>query len=172
MKLYQFFAFFFFLGNQLSAQSSNPCFNAGQQLEYRNLMQTTKNQNLDKSINEELSFLTSIFQVTPTFYYYDDGQTKNALSTQQSLAGSQSKFGTIGIGLNLVNEQLTLGGISSTLPIILAHEFAHTLARKYSLSFSDMQNELFADYLVGVYMYHRNIKFKPTERNIFKRPGP
>ena len=165
MKIYPFLAFFFFLGNQLFSQSQSPCFYIGNASEYKNMLQSSSNIDLDKTTAEELSFLASTFQVTPTFYYYDEGQTKNAFNSSKSIAGSQSKFGTIGLGLNLIREQISLGGSLTTIPIILAHEFAHTVARKYSLSLSDKQNELFADYLTGVYLYHRNIKFKSTDLN-------
>lgn len=126
---------------------------------------SSDNAEIDKATNEELRFLAQSFLVTPTFFYYDDSKGMNAFSTPQQLAGSQSQFGTICFGLNLLKEQISLSINGTNVPIILAHEFAHTVARRYNLNLPTKQNELFADYLAGGYMFYRARNFKTTDVN-------
>ncbi|WP_288428280.1 hypothetical protein [uncultured Spirosoma sp.] len=121
------------------------------------------NPDIDGATGEELSFLSQSFLVRPAFFYYDDDDGMNAFSTTQQLAGSQSQFGTICFGLNLLKEQFSLSEGGTNVPIILAHEFAHTVARRYKLNLPTKQNELFADYLAGGYMFYRNRNFKRTD---------
>jgi hypothetical protein len=127
------------------------------------LYTSSGNSEIDQATDEELKFLAQSFLVTPTFFYYDDSRGMNAFSTPEKLNNSQSKFGTICFGLNLIKTEISLSVNGTNVPIILAHEFAHTVARSYGLNLPTKQNELFADYLAGGYMFYRNRNFKSTD---------
>jgi hypothetical protein len=120
---------------------------------------------IDRATREELRFLKASFLVNPTFFFYDDSEGENAFSTPEQLAGSTSEDGTIAFGLGFIKTQISLSVNGTNVPVILAHEFAHTVARKYELNLPTKQNELFADYLAGGYMFYRNRNFKTTDLN-------
>ncbi|HET8964399.1 MAG TPA: hypothetical protein VFM99_10890 [Chitinophagales bacterium] len=149
--------------NPFFAQVSVDCASNGTNFDNWTLFESSNNPEIDRATNEELGFLTKSFLVSPAFYYFDDSSGMNAFSTSENLNNSQSKFGTICFGINLIYEQISLSQGGTNVPIILAHEFAHTVARVYSLNLPTKQNELFADYLAGGYMYYRNRNFKRTD---------
>ena len=149
--------------NQAFSQTLIGCALQGTAAGQYTVYQSSDNSEIDRATNEELIFLAQSFLVTPTFFYYDDSRGMNAFSTPENLAGSQSQFGTICFGLNLIKEQISLSNNGTNVPIILAHEFAHTVARKYGLNLPTKQNELFADYLAGGYMFYRERNFKQTD---------
>lgn len=163
-KAILFVAFFIITVNSYSQQLEG-CALTGVITEVGTLYASSDNAEIDRATNEELRFLASSFLVTPTFFYYDDSRGKNAFSTPAKLAGSQSEFGTICFGLNLLRDQIALSVGGTNVPVILAHEFAHTVAKKFNLNLPTKQNELFADYLAGGYMFYRNLRFKPTDIN-------
>ncbi|MEO7046180.1 MAG: hypothetical protein ABI091_12795 [Ferruginibacter sp.] len=129
------------------------------------LYESSDNDEIDRATNDELGFLKSSFLVNPAFFFFDDSEGENAFSTNQQLAGSSSEDGTIAFGLGLIKSQIRLSINGTNVPVILAHEFAHTVARKYELNLPTKQNELFADYLAGGYMFYRNRNFKTTDIN-------
>ncbi len=124
---------------------------------------SSNNAEIDKATREELKFLNASFLVTPAFFYYDDSEGENAFSTPDQLNGSSSEDGTICFGIGLIKRQISLSVNGTNVPVILAHEFAHTVARKYQIDLTGKENELFADYLAGGYMFYRNLKFKRTD---------
>ena len=117
---------------------------------------------VDQLIIQELHFLAQCLGVHPAFYFFDDAGGHNAYSTEVSLR-DQSADGTVVFGRGLHQDQMlsSLGG--TNVPIILAHEFGHTVARKFHLELPTKENELFADYIAGGYMFYRNRDFKSVD---------
>ena len=140
------------------------CTLTGTKTEVGTLYSSMDNPEIDRIVTEELRFLSASFLVKPAFYFYDDSKGKNAFSTPQVLLANSSD-GTVCFGIHLHEQQMTLSMGGTNIPIILAHEFAHTVARKFQLNLPTKQNELFADYLAGCYMYYRNKNFKTTDIN-------
>lgn len=127
------------------------------------LYESSNNAEIDKATREELRYLKASFLVSPAFFYYDDSEGKNAFSTDAQLAGSDSDDGTVCLGFGLLKEQISQSRWGTNIPVILAHEFAHTVARNYGLDLPTKENELFADYLAGGYMFYRSQNFKYTD---------
>jgi len=123
---------------------------------------TSGNPQIDQIIIQELQNLSKSFGVHPAFYFFDDGTAHNAFSTSESLKDF-SADGTVVFGRGLHRDQIARSQWGTNVPIILAHEFAHTVARKFQLDLPTKQNELFADYLAGGYMYYRNRDFRTTD---------
>jgi hypothetical protein len=163
MKKISFLVIFLVTINQSFSQIVG-CTLTGTKTELGTLYSSMNNPEIDRIVTEELRFLSASFLVKPAFYFYDDSQGKNAFSTPQVLLAS-STDGTICFGVKLHEQQMTLSMGGTNIPIILAHEFAHTVARKYQLNLPTKQNELFADYLAGCYMFYRNRSFKSTDIN-------
>jgi hypothetical protein len=149
--------------NKSFSQSILSCANQSALANGLTLYQSSGSQEIDRATNEELQFLAKSFLVTPAFFYYDDSNGMNAFSTSERLNNSNSEFGTVCFGLHLIQQQISLSYGGTNVPIILAHEFAHTVAARYGLNLPTKQNELFADYLAGGYMFYRNKNFKVTD---------
>jgi hypothetical protein len=120
------------------------------------------NETIDKLIMEELRNLSASFNVRPAFYFFNDNAGHNAYSTSENLK-DESEDGTIVFGRGLHQDQMSTSQGGTNVPIILAHEFAHTVARKFNLNLPTKENELFADYLAGGYMFYRNRSFKSVD---------
>lgn len=148
------------------SQITKACNFIGTKTELGTLYTTYGDAGIDRVITQELDFLSISFLVHPTFRFYDDSDGMNAFSTSQELEQkSIDGTGTICFGKKLHAQQMNLSIGGTNIPIILAHEFAHTVARKFKLNLPTKQNELFADYLAGCYMYYRNRNFKKTDIN-------
>jgi hypothetical protein len=153
------------IGQRLYAQSTIGCALNAINTNAGVLYSSSDDPEIDRATNEELRFLISSFIVTPTFFYYDDSNGMNAFSTPENLNDSQSNDGAICFGLGLLKTQIIQSVGGTNVPVILAHEFAHTVARRFNLNLPTKQNELFADYLAGGYMYYRSVNFKQTDIN-------
>lgn len=145
--------------------TNNGCSLAGQQSSIGGLFAMQTSAEVNRVTNEELNFLSQSFLVAPAFFWFDDSNAKNAFSTPDHLGGSVSADGTVVFGINLFLDQINLSIGGTNVPIILAHEFAHTVAHKYGLNLVNKNNELFADYLAGMYIFYRNKNFKSTDVN-------
>lgn len=122
--------------------------------------------NLDAAITIEINLLRQLWSVNPGVFYFDDGPNPNAMSS--SLKTNPLMDGHIKIGWNLVlKECQELYTDCTVLPIIIAHEFAHTYAYFRStvpgtsrrIRYNNKKDELYADYLAGAYMRHREVNF-------------
>ncbi|MGF7079564.1 hypothetical protein [Mucilaginibacter sp. UYCu711] len=144
-------------------QSFKGCSLTGTITEMGTLYRSMDDPEIDRVTLEELRFLSASFLVKPAFFFYDDSEGNNAYSTPQTVKDAESVDGTVCFGVGLHRTQMKKSKGGTNIPIILAHEFAHTVARKYGLHLPTKQNELFADYLAGAYMFYRNQRFKPTD---------
>ncbi len=127
---------------------------------------TTKysgNVEFDKINNQEYFYLVQKFGVSPDPYYLIDGNQPNAYATSR-ISNPQFPDGTILIGFTLVQQECLQSPsmTCSSVPIIMAHEFAHIVDFKYKTGLTGKYKELFADYLAGCYMYFRSVEFKTT----------
>jgi hypothetical protein len=110
------------------------------------------NFQIDQVTAKELNFISSCFLTRPGFYFYDEGNGKNAFATKSAYLNGFPD-GTIFFGKTLFNSEYikSLGG--TTIPIIIAHEFGHIVDFKFgALNSTGMKRELFADFLAGAYM--------------------
>ena len=144
-------------------QSTRGCTLTGTYTSMGTLYRSLDDPELDRATIEELRFLSKSFLVHPAFFFFDDSEGHNAYSTPQTVKDAESVDGTIAFGIGLHKDQMRKSTGGTNIPIILAHEFAHTVARKYRLGLPTKENELFADYVAGAYMYYRNRDFKSTD---------
>lgn len=122
------------------------------------LLRSSGNQDLDRSINLELQHISSSLNVLPGFGFYDDTDELNAFALDETVIPNTN--GTVIFGKNLLLEELNAhewGGLA--IAGIMAHEFAHIY--QYQSSFyqaltrgqdTDKYLELHADYLAGYYL--------------------
>jgi hypothetical protein len=130
------------------------------------LGQTTKfsgNPNLDQINTQEYYYLVQKFGVSPDIFYLHDGKLPNAYATPQ-ISNPNFPDGTVLIGFSLIQQEClqSPSGTCSSIPIVMAHEFAHIVDFKYGTGLNGKYKELFADYLAGCYMYFRSVEFKIT----------
>lgn len=121
------------------------------------------NPGLDQINNQEYYYLVQKFGVSPDFFYLNDGNSPNAYATSK-ISNPNLPDGTVLIGFSLIQQEClqSLSGTCSSIPIVMAHEFAHIVDFKYKTGLSGKHQELFADYLAGAYMYFRSVEFKTT----------
>ena len=114
------------------------------------------NMMIDQVTQRELLFMQQRFLVYPIFYFYDDRDGKNAIASEQ-VTNRMAPDGTVIFGKRLFNSEMIKSFGGTTIPIIIAHEFAHLVDYKYGAltNVSTKKRELFADYLAGMYMYIR-----------------
>jgi len=144
------------------------CSLQGSMTQIGTLFSSSGNAAVDLATIQELSFLSGSFLVSPIFYFFDDSPylpTGNAFSTPLLPIGQIAQDGSVVFGLNLLSKQISSSIWGTNVPIIMAHEFSHTVCRKYNVSLVGKQQELFADYCAGCYMYYRNKNFKQTDIN-------
>ena len=122
------------------------------------LMSSSGNKDLDRSINLELQHISDSLNVLPGFGFYDDSDELNAFALDETIIPNTR--GTVIFGKQLLMEELNAhewGGLA--IAGIMAHEFAHIY--QYQSPFyrmltrgedTDKQLELHADYLAGYYL--------------------
>jgi hypothetical protein len=121
------------------------------------LFDKSLNPSLDNAVVIEVNTLASIFHIRPFIFYLNDQGAPNAYaSPPYTLPGAID--GHIALGWNLILQECpNLLFDCNSLPIIMAHEFGHSFAFKNNIRFNiPKNNELYADFLAGSYMYHRN----------------
>jgi hypothetical protein len=122
------------------------------------LLTTSGNSDLDRSINLELSHVAETFNVLPGFGFYDDSDSPNAFALDEDLIVNTK--GTVIFGKQLLSDELaqqSWGGLA--VAGFIAHEFGHIFqyqSKFYSLltqaQSTDRLLELHADYLAGYYL--------------------
>jgi hypothetical protein len=124
------------------------------------LLTSSGDTDLDRSMSLELSHISDSFTVLPGFGFYDEGDSRhaNAFAINQTIIPNTE--GTVVFGKHLLSAELTKhswGGIA--VAGIMAHEFAHIY--QYQTSFYQLLTqsqqthkllELHADYLAGYYL--------------------
>ncbi|MDQ6903349.1 MAG: DUF2800 domain-containing protein [Bacteroidota bacterium] len=120
------------------------------------------NLEIDRITTQEIFFIQQRFLVAPIFFFYDDANGKNAFATEK-VYQQNGPDGTVFLGRRLFNSEFIRSPGGTSIPIIIAHEYAHIVDFKYGvLNEPGIRRELFADYLAGAYMSLRNRFFKQT----------
>jgi hypothetical protein len=121
------------------------------------LRRSSGNQALDHDISSLMAHLTWRFRAYPRLYFLDDPEP-NALASPDAKGDpnefppDQNHFGTILLGLNLLNSELRntpLGQKNYTIMAIVAHELGHTLQFIKKSDLSVIEKELQSDFLAG-----------------------
>ena len=120
------------------------------------LFDQSGNANIDAVTQAELIRIQSIFLINATFFFYDDFDGKNAQASEEVLNMYRGD-GTIIFGRRLFNREWIRSFGGTTIPIIMAHEYAHLVDFKFGVlnNVSSKKRELFADFLAGTYLYYR-----------------
>ena len=127
------------------------------------LLKTSGNRDLDRSLNLELGHLADSFEVLPGFGFFDDRGRQNAFATPASRVNG-TKDGTVILGKTFLSTELSRhkwGGLA--VAGIMAHEFAHIYqfeSHYYSQlsQTTDKLLELHADYLAGYYLGMKRLR--------------
>jgi hypothetical protein len=122
------------------------------------VLNSSGNPDLDRSIDLELTHLAESFNVLPGFGFYDDKNGFNAFATKETV--EPNTRGTVVFGKRLLSNELaqhSWGGLA--IAGIMAHEFAHIYQMQtefYQLLLQSQPThkllELHADYLAGYYL--------------------
>lgn len=144
-----------FRGNAQDHQHQG-CYFGNTSLPTHNLRSSSGNPSFDAINQREYDLLASIFNVRPNFFYLLDEGSPNAYATSE-ITNNGFPDGTVMLGFSLVQIEClnSPSGTCSSIPIILAHEFAHIIDYKYGTGLSGKNKELFADFLAGSYLFHR-----------------
>lgn len=114
----------------------------------------------------EIQNIQNCFLVAPVFYFYDDKNGNNAMATDE-VVQAYGPDGTVIFGKRLFYREFikTYGG--TTIPIIMAHEYAHIVDYKFGAlqNAGSKRSELFADFLAGLYMQGRMYRGYFTDVN-------
>lgn len=128
------------------------------------LLQTSGDVDLDRSINLELQHVANSLNVLPGFGFCDDSNAPNAFAVNETVIPNTQ--GTVVFGKQLLTEELSSnewGGLA--IAGIMAHEFAHIY--QYQSPFynwltqgqaTDKHLELHADYLAGYYLSLKRLR--------------
>lgn len=118
------------------------------------LFSSSGNYQIDQATVSELTLLQSSFLVKPIFYFYNDSDGKNSKATDEVL-NYNGPDGTVIFGRRLFNSEYIRTNGGTTIPIIIAHEYAHIIDFKYGAlqNATPKQRELFADVFAGMYMF-------------------
>lgn len=122
------------------------------------MLSTSGDRDLDRSLNFELIHLSESLNVLPGFGFYDDSDGPNAFALNENVIPNTQ--GTVVFGIQLLSEELnrhSWGGLA--VAGIMAHEFAHIYQYQsgiYRLLTCSQPThrllELHADYLAGYYL--------------------
>ncbi|MFD2963705.1 MULTISPECIES: hypothetical protein [Olivibacter] len=128
------------------------------------LFGSSGNAIIDQVTNQELLLLQSSFLVYPIFYFYDDSEGRNAKATDE-VTNQRGPDGTVIFGRRLFNREFVRSSGGTTIPIIIAHEYAHIVDFKYGVleHASQKKKEIFSDVFAGMYMYVRGMKGWATD---------
>jgi hypothetical protein len=139
---------------------------------------TTGNSRLDQAIISEVRNIGRVIPTNPTFKFYDDYQSPNAMAYSpagqlpiQTLPGT---WGLVIIGLTLLRAELApdMGGIA--LAGIIAHECGHIWQFQFPALDRDLKGEtarnkeLHADYMAGFY-FGRDGRRNVDDIEVFSR---
>lgn len=122
------------------------------------ILSSSGNPELDRSISLELAHVARSLNVFPGFGFYDDADGPNAFAIDDSVIPNTQ--GTVIFGKQLLSDELTRrsnGGLA--IAGIIAHEFAHIYQYQSGLyrglrrlQKTNKKIELHADYLAGYYL--------------------
>ncbi len=137
------------------------------------LLRTSGNPDLDRSISLELSHVAKSLKVFPGFGFYDDADGPNAFAIDDSVIPNTQ--GTVIFGKQLLSDELTKrssGGLA--IAGIIAHEFAHIYQYQSGLDrvLGRLQKtnkliELHADYLAGYYLGLKRLTNSENDIKVF-----
>ena len=123
------------------------------------IFQYSGNPQLDTYLNRDVNVLRNFFQVNPSVYYFIDSPDAPNAMALSTVEDPNYSDGTIVLGQNLIISEFQLSQSGTTIPFILAHEFAHIVDfLSGSTSCCETKvSELFADFLSGSFLYYRSV---------------
>jgi hypothetical protein len=115
------------------------------------------NPQLDNFLNREVNILRRFFETNPSVYYYQDQSGAENAQAMSRVENYNYPSGTVIIGFNMVKKELGYSTSGTTIPFILAHEFAHIVDFNKSITagYETKVGELFADFQAGCFLYFR-----------------
>ncbi|MFA6086687.1 hypothetical protein [Mucilaginibacter sp.] len=118
---------------------------------------STPDTSLNRLVNFELGSLSAFFFIKPACYYYD-----SLITFSKELVKPNFQDDNVYLDLNLLNKETSQTLKNNNIIIILTHQFAWIIAKKYKLNLSFLQQILFTDYISGSYIgnKHRFLKKK------------
>ncbi len=136
---------------------------------YFALYNSSGNPELDAFLSREVFVLRNFFQVSPSFYVFDDSDGANAYA-MKNIENSQYPDGTTIFGLKLISNEFQEYSSGTTLPLIIAHEFGHILDYKTKATGIESGKipELFADYMAGCFLFYRSYQIYTDGQNVLK----
>ena len=125
------------------------------------ILRSSGNKNLDRSLNLELQYIAKSFSVFPGFCFFNDKNGKNAFAIPETIIKKKGTRGTVIFGKGLLFNELKAhkwGGLA--IAGIIAHEFAHIYQFQHANLYANLTQhqktgklvELHADYLAGYYL--------------------
>ncbi len=116
------------------------------------------NTQLDNFLNREVNVLRTFYGINPSVYYYQDEAAAPNAQAIPRVEDYSHPSGTVILGLNMVTSEFRLSTSGTTIPFILAHEFAHIVDfNKGAISgYETRISELFADFNAGCFLYYRS----------------
>ena len=131
------------------------------------LSNTSGNINLDNIFNTEVSVLKKFFSVNPSFYFYNDNGSPNAIS-MPIIENTNFPSGTIIFGKSLLIQEFKTSNSGTTIPIVIAHEFGHIIDYKFKVAtnYETKIKELFADFEAGCFLFYRSVLISTDVRAV------
>ena len=119
---------------------------------------STPDTSLIHSVNLVLGSLSAFFFIKPECYYYD-----SLLTLTKELVKPDFQNDNVYLDLNLLNKETSQTLKNNNIIIILTHQFAWIIAKKYKLNLSLLQQILFTDYISGNYLGNKHRLLKKKE---------
>ena len=120
---------------------------------------TTGSLQLDAVLTREHTWAITKFRVAAALWILDDSGAPNAFASP-SVSRQSYRDGSVMIGVEMMSREFRKSdGVGTSIPAVLAHEFAHILQFKNGVTRPGVRTELQADYLAGWYMGDRQRDF-------------
>lgn len=118
------------------------------------MLESSGDTSVDLFCNQHVDSLSRVFNLKPTFAFFDDSDSPNAYATDE-VTRPDNPDGAVFMGRQLARELMKRDGGRSNLSLlaVLAHEYGHLFQfkAKYEVAWG-MKFELTADYMAGWYL--------------------
>ncbi len=123
-----------------------------------NMTEFSGNPQLDNFLNREVNILRRFFEVNPSVYYYQDEPGAENAQAMLKVENSNYPSGTVILGFNMVMKEFGYSTSGTTIPFVLAHEFAHIVDfnKNITTDYETKVGELLADFQAGCFLYFRS----------------
>jgi hypothetical protein len=116
------------------------------------------NPQLDNFLNREVNILRRFFETNPSVYYYQDEPGAENAQAMSRVENYSYPSGTVILGVHMVTKEFGYSTSGTTIPFVLAHEFAHIVDFNNDITtgYETRIAELFADFQAGCFLYFRS----------------